>query len=196
MNRFRVEFLVLMLVAMPMFWHCSGGKPVAKGMVTDRAKTPTLQASDITTIISDSGITRYRITTPDMKIYDQAERSHWLFAQGLHFERFDESYKVDAQIDCKHAIYYDKDKFWTLKDSVRCTNISGEMFETNLLNWDEAEERIFSDQPIKITKDNMIINGIGFESNQMLTRYKINRVTGVVPIDKAEDSTAVATPAE
>lgn len=196
MNRFRVEFLVLLLVAMPMFWHCSGGKPVAKGMVTDRANTPSLQASDITTIISDSGITRYRITTPDMQIYDKAERSHWLFPRGLHFERFDESYQVDAQIDCKYAIYYDKEKFWTLKDSVCCTNISGEMFETNLLNWDEAAERIFSDQPIKITKDNMIINGIGFESNQMLTRYKINRVTGIVPIDETEDSTAVATPAE
>ena len=34
----------------------------------------------------------------------------------------------------------------------------------------------------------MIINGIGFESNQMLTKYRINKVTGVLPIDNDEDS--------
>ena len=29
----------------------------------------------------------------------------------------------------------------------------------------------------------MIINGIGFESNQMMTRYRINKITGVLPVD-------------
>ena len=175
---------------MPIFWHCSGGKPVAEGKVSDKAKTPTLQASEITTVISDSGITRYRITTPDMAIYDNAERSHWLFPRGLHFERFDFNLSIDAQVDCKYAIYYDKERLWILRDSVRCYNISGEIFETNLLNWDETEERIYSNQPIKITKKDMIINGIGFESNQMLTRYQINKVTGILPIDSEETDSA------
>ena len=63
------------------------------------------------------------------------------------------------------------------------TNISGETFETNQLNWDEANQRIYSDSPIRITRSTMIINGIGFESNQMMTRYRINKITGVLPID-------------
>ena len=167
---------------------CSDNKPVIRGKVGDLQKTPSLIATDISTVISDSGITRYRITTPRMLIFDRAERSHWFFPKGLHFERFDEHYKADAQIDCRWGGYYDQEKLWILKDSVRCTNISGETFSTNRLNWDERAQRIYSDSAITITKKSMIINGIGFESNQMLTKYRINKVTGVLPIDNDEDS--------
>lgn len=166
---------------------CSDSKPITDGRIDDRQKTPSLTALDISTVISDSGITRYRITTPKMLIFDKEERSNWSFPQGLHFERFDENYKTDAQIDCRWAIYYDRERLWVLKDSVRCTNIEGEKFETNLLNWDELNQRIYSDAPISITKATMIIHGIGFESNQMLTKYRINKVTGVLPIDSEEE---------
>mgnify|MGYP000012003661 FL=1 len=163
--------------------QCTHNKPIAHGTISDRQMTPSLTAIDISTVISDSGITRYRITTPKMLIFDKAERSNWLFPKGLHFERFNERYEADASVDCRWAIYYDIERRWILKDSVRCTNISGETFETNQLNWDEANQRIYSDSPIRITRSTMIINGIGFESNQMMTRYRINKITGVLPID-------------
>ena len=66
---------------------CSDNKPVVRGKVGDPQKTPSLIATDISTVISDSGITRYRITTPRMLIFDRAERSHWFFPKGLHFEQ-------------------------------------------------------------------------------------------------------------
>lgn len=179
---------VLMVIFSCPFQSCSRNKPVTEGKVEDRQKTPSLVAREISTVISDSGITRYRITTPEMLIFDKEERSNWLFPKGLHFERFDENYKADAQIDCKWAIYYDIEKLWILKDSVRCTNISGETFSTDILNWDEKQQKIYSDAPISITKKTMVINGIGFESNQMLTKYRINKVTGVLPIDAEEES--------
>ncbi|MDR2684745.1 MAG: LPS export ABC transporter periplasmic protein LptC [Prevotellaceae bacterium] len=178
-------FAAVVLLFLPIC--CSNEKPQITSSVIDRAETPQLKAINISTIISDSGITRYRITTPEWYIYDKAAEPYWLFPRGLHFDRFDENYDVDAQIDCNHAVYYDKIQLWVLKDSVRCTNIQGEQFETNLLNWNQREERIYSDSAISIQKKTMIINGIGFESNQMLTKYRINKVTGILPID--EDST-------
>jgi len=170
---------------------CSKSKQQIVDAVGDRAEAARLKAINVTTIISDSGITRYRITTPEWYIYDRAAEPYWLFPQGLHFERFDQNYNVDAKIDCKHAIYYDKKQFWILSDSVSCTNIEGEKFETNLLNWDERGEKIYSDSAISITKKHLIIKGIGFESNQTLTNYRTRQVTGILPIDNeetAEDS--------
>jgi len=87
---------------------CTNKKPDITDSVGNRAETARLKALDITTIISDSGITRYRITADEWLVFDKATEPHWLFPQGLHFERFDQNYNVDAQIDCKHATYYDK----------------------------------------------------------------------------------------
>jgi len=165
---------------------CTNTKPIIDS-VGNRAETAVLKALTITTIVSDSGITRYRITTPEWLIFDKAAEPYWLFPNGLHFERFDINYNVDAKIDCKYAIYYDKLRLWVLKDSVRCTNVEGELFESNILNWNENEQRIYSDAAIKITKKNLIINGIGFESNQTLTNYRTQKVTGVLPVDENEE---------
>jgi LPS export ABC transporter protein LptC len=182
---FTTAFIVVVLLFLSI--GCSNDKPQITDSVIDRAETPHLKAMNISTIISDSGITRYRITTPEWFVFDKAVEPYWLFPKGLHFDRFDEQYNVDAQIDCNHAIYYNKLQHWILTDSVKCTNIEGEQFSTNLLNWNQREERIYSDSAITIQKKTMIINGLGFESNQTLTKYRINKVTGILPIDN--DST-------
>jgi len=174
------------IVALFSFIGCTNKKPDITDSVVNRAETARLKAYDITTIVSDSGITRYRIMADEWLVFDKAAEPYWLFPQGLHFERFDENYNVDAKIDCKHAIYYDKLRLWILRDSVRCTNIEGEQFETSLLNWNEFEQRIYSDSAITITKKNLIIKGIGFESNQTLTNYRTHQVTGILPVDDAE----------
>ncbi|MDR0828562.1 MAG: LPS export ABC transporter periplasmic protein LptC [Prevotellaceae bacterium] len=184
---FRIIYYLLFIIHCSLFASCTNNKPQIADSVIDRAESPRLKATEITTIISDSGITRYRITTKEWYVFDKAAEPYWLFPNGLHFDRFDEHYNVDAQIDCNHATYYDKKQLWVLKDSVKCTNIEGEQFSTNLLHWSQLEERIYSDSAISIQKKTMIINGLGFESNQTLTIYRINKVTGIIPLDN--DST-------
>lgn len=186
-SRNLVKTAFVAVVALFLSISCTNKKPDITDSVGDRAEAARLKALNITTIVSDSGITRYRITADEWLVFDKAVEPYWLFPQGLHFERFDQNYNVDAQIDCKYATYYDKLRLWVLKDSVRCTNIEGEQFETNLLNWNEYEQRIYSDSAITITKKNLIIKGIGFESNQTLTNYHTHQVTGILPVDEEEE---------
>ena len=187
---FMVPSIVIFVVVLVSFNSIlkKNDKPQITESVGDRAETARLKALEITTIISDSGVTRYRITTSEMYIFDKATEPYWFFPQGLHFEKFDPNFNVDAKIDCKHAIYYDKKQHWVLSDSVCCTNIEGEKFETNLLNWNERDEKIYSDSAIKITKKDLIINGIGFESNQTLTNYRTWGATGILPVDQEEEN--------
>jgi LPS export ABC transporter protein LptC len=162
-------------------------KPHITDSVSDRTIAPRLNATDIMTIISDSGITRYRITTPQWLVYDKAEEPFWEFPQGLHFDRFDEKYNVDAQIDCRHAFFYDNIQLWVLTDSVRATNLQEERFETEKLYWNQKEERIYSDSTITIYKQGLKIIGLGFESNQTMTNYRIIQPTGIIPVDEDEN---------
>ena len=61
-------------------------------------------------------------------------------------------------------------------------NADSEFFETPQLFWNQKTERIFSDSNITITRESSIIKGVGFDSNQEMTKYTILNPTGVFPI--------------
>lgn len=176
-----VAVVLLFLVA------CSTYKPnVVEDVVQDRMQVPALKVDSVATLVSDSGITRYRITAPQWYIYDRAVEPYWDFPQGLHFDRFDTNYDVDAEIDCKRARFNETKKLWVLNDSVKALNLQGEKFETQQLYWDQQAERIYSDSLITITQKDKKIIGVGFESNQEMTRYTIKNPQGIIPVDTDE----------
>lgn len=152
--------------------------------VLNRADMPRLHSQNVTTVISDSGITRYRINTPQWDIYDRSNQPYWEFPYGVHFERFDEQLVVDANIHCEYAKYLENEQVWELKGNVRATNIQGELFETEQLFWDQKKEKIYSDSLIKITQEDYIIIGKGFESNQEMTKYQVKQSHGVIPVNE------------
>ncbi len=150
----------------------------------DRSKRPTLHAKDVQTLVSDSGVVRYRVNTAEWMVYDKAEEPNWEFPLGIRLERFTPRMDVDAEMQSKYAIYFTDKKLWDLKDSVNATNLEGEHFECDQLFWDERGERIYSNGKIKITKKDRVIYGQGFESNQTLTKYTIRRPEGIFPINE------------
>lgn len=163
-----------------------GDKPAITEAITNRSEMPRLKVDEITTIISDSGITRYRITAKVWCVYDKAAEPYWDFPEGLHLERFDENYNTDAKIDCKRARYYESRRLWELNDSVRATNLQGDQFATQQLFWSQNEERIYSDSAIVVTQRDKKIMGEGFESNQSMTRYTIRKTKGIIPVESGE----------
>jgi LPS export ABC transporter protein LptC len=158
-------------------------KPEKIGAVANRAAMPRLHETDITTIISDSGITRYRMTTPCWDIYDKASQPHWEFPQGIYFEQFDKNLKIITNIHSQYARYYENEKLWDLRGKVKMTNVQGQLFETEQILWNQLQERFYSDSLIKITEATRIIKGIGFESNQAMTHYTIRKIQGIFPVD-------------
>lgn len=157
-------------------------EPEKIGAIKNRELIPRLSAKNITTVISDSGITRYRITAPKWDVYDRATQPYWEFPQGIHFEKFDENLKVDANIHSKYARFNENEKLWELKGNVRMMNIKGELFETEHLFWNQNLERIYSDTIVKITQATSIINAVGFESNQQMTKYLFKSTKGIFPV--------------
>lgn len=168
---------------------CSNDKPDTIAAIVDRSTLPQLHALDISTVISDSGVTRYRISAPIWDIYDKASNPYWEFPKGIHFEKFDMNLKVDANIHARYAKFNENEQLWELKGKVRSTNLQGELFETEQLFWNQREERFYSDSLIKITQKSHIITGIGFESNQAMTKYVIKQPQGIFPVDERADGT-------
>ena len=177
---------ITLFVTVVCFILSCSDRPEQVDAITNRAETPSLRATEVSTVISDSGITRYRINTPEWLIYDKAEVPFWDFPQGIHLEKFDTRLNVDAEIQSNYAIYYDKKRLWDLRDSVKAVNMEGELFECDQLFWDENTEKVYSDSKIKITQKDKIITGYGFESNQALTKYVIRNPEGIFPLSEED----------
>ena len=152
---------------------------------TDPDKVPTMTTSDVQTVISDSGHTRYRIAAPLWNMFEEAKQPHWTFPQGVTCEELDHNYQTTSTLKCDSA-YFDKQKnLWTLTGNVRITNPAGDVVLTDELMWDQHQHKMYSDAFIHIEKQGRIIEGYGYESNERLTTYKLRQVEAIFPIDES-----------
>ena len=137
---------------------------------------------DVITLISDSGVTKYRISTKEWLIYDNAQEPYWLFPQGVYVEKFDSVFETEASIVSDTATYLKNKMLWRLDKNVRLENLNGEVFRTEQVFWNQRDRTIYSDSFIHIERDDEVIEGFGFTSNEQMTQYTIRRPTGVFPI--------------
>ena len=146
---------------------------------------PTMTTTDVNTIISDSGHTRYRIAAPLWNMFEEAKVPHWTFPQGVTCEELDNNYNTATTLKCDSA-YFDKDKaLWTLTGNVHITNVKGDVILTDQLMWDQQAHKMYSDAFIHIEKQGRIIEGYGYESNERLTTYTLRQVEAIFPIDES-----------
>ena len=95
---------------------------VVKGF-TDIKKVPTLRTLDVTTMISDSGITRYKIVAKEWLMFENADEPYWYFPQGIYVEQFDSLFKTEAFIIGDTAIYHKNKQLWELNGNVRMDKV-------------------------------------------------------------------------
>lgn len=174
---------LLAVVMLLSFSSCSGKKKEFGDAVVERDSLPTVRTYDVTTFISDSGITRYRVDTEDWAIYDRKKPPHWSFESGVYLEKFDTLFQIDASIKADTAYYYNKEGLWKLMGNVHIRNIKGETFDTDLLFWNEKKRKVYSDKFITINQIDRIISGYGFESDQNMTNYRIFNMEGIFYVD-------------
>ncbi len=186
----------LAVVVMLLLFSASCGKEHKEVVEVefDPDKTYTMKATDVSSLISDSGITRYRLRAKEWQIYGKAAEPHWYFPDGIYVEKFDTLFRTEASIKADTAYYYDKKGLWELIGNVEVESLQGEHFETSQLFWDQKEEKVYSDKYIRIEQEDKIITGIGFESNQDMTQYKIFDSQGVFPVSEAPADTSRVEP--
>lgn len=157
-------------------------------MAVDTKVVPMVHTEDITTLISDSGITRYRIIAKVFDIFvDSVPEPYWYFPKGIYVEKFDSVFNVEGSITADTAYrYYERQKLWRAIGNVKVVNFAGEKFETSELFWSEKEKRIYTDKFITVERKGQIHMGYGLESNQEVTNWHILNHSGTYDIP--EDS--------
>ena len=180
----RVSFALLFF-----FSSCGHDHKQYTDAITCRDSVPQMTTYDITSLVSDSGVVRYKIVTSRWDVYDRLDPSRWSFEEGVYLEKFTDSLTIDATVKADTAYYYDKEKLWELRGHVHIENLDDEIFDTSILFWNQSTERVWSDEFITIRKANgSVVTGFGFTSNQQFTNYSIRNTQGTFPVEEQSNA--------
>lgn len=155
--------------------------------VNDKDSVSIMTSYGVNTLISDSGVIKYRIVTERWDVNQIRKPSRWTFIKGLFMEQFDEQFRMQAYIQADTAWYYDQIKLWELRGRVRIRNANGLRFMSDELFWDGLKHEIYSNKYSKVITPERTMEGTYFWSDEKMSKYTITNSSG--SFVKQEDST-------
>lgn len=176
---FAIGLIVTLLLA-----ACKEDGKIGIASRVDPKKMPSMSTVNVATLISDSGITQYKIVSPLWNVYDEVDTPYWNFPKGIYLQKFDRKFNVIASVAADSARFFRLLNLWKLDGNVELRKEPGELFLTQQLFWDQRRNRLYSDSFIHIETPERMLEGHGFESNDRLTKYSIRRPTGIFPVSE------------
>lgn len=155
---------------------------VARSLHPDRM--PTMTTHNVSTMISDSGVTQYKIVAPLWEVYDEGDNPHWLFPEGIYLRKYDRKFNVIATIAADSATYFKNRNIWRLDGRVEVTKVPREVFLSQQVFWDQSKGIVYSDSFIHIENTTHMMEGYGFRAKQDFTEYSIRRPLGIFPAER------------
>lgn len=132
----------------------------------------------VNTLISDSGVIKYRIVTERWEVNTIKKPSRWEFVKGIFFEQFDEQFRVQGYIQADSAWYYDQQRLWKLRGRVSLRNVNGLIYKSQELYWDGYSHEFYSNVFSRLVTPERTIQGTCFRSDEMMTRYTVTNSKG------------------
>lgn len=144
---------------------------------------PTIEASNYQTMFTDSGEVRFSLKAPKLLRFEGDGKPYLEFPEGIELVKFDEHQKIISSITADYAKQFEKEEKWEAKNNVVATNAQGDTLKTEHLIWEEKEEKIYTEEFVRIIRENQIISGIGFQSDQSMQNWRIKNPKGTIYID-------------
>lgn len=174
--------IVLAIVASTIFVSCKNDIEKVN-LLTSRSNMPAFSVYGFETAYSDSGRIMIELKAKEMSRYEGKNLKYDEYRYGLSVRFFDDLGSVSATLRCSYARFLIEKELWEIKSDVEIDNISrNEKINTELLYWDMTRELVYSDKFVRITTEDEILTGDGFESNQDFSEWKILKPAGVISI--------------
>lgn len=174
---------------------CSEEKAHIADAVNPQDSVAFMRSRGISTLISDSGVLRYKLIAEEWDIYTHTQPPTWKFMKGMLMERFDESFHIDLHVQADTA-YLHEQRLWELRGRVVIRNVEGTLFRTEELFWDMNLHEMWSTQYMRIKTIDQELEGTDFRSNEQMTDYYVSNSKGAFPVsdvDKQQEETELPT---
>ena len=198
-----VSLNVFLFTAM-ILGSCSKEKEHIAPAVHDRDSASMMTSYGVNTLISDSGIMKYRIVAEQWEVNTVRVPSRWLFMKGIFMEQFDEKFHIEAYVQADTAYYFDQKRLWELRGNVRIRTVDGLRFASEELFWDQMRREFYSNMFSKVITPERTMQGTYFKSDERMTKYLVTNSKGSFesadfdkkeePVPQQQDSTVVVPP--
>ncbi len=175
----------LVLGAAILFWGCENDLEKIKAFSSPE-DLPIVYAENYKSTFIDSGQVRNYLEAPVLQQFETDGQPFVEFPKGVILDKFDNKKQIISSISADYAKQFTKEKRWEAKNNVVAVNSEGDTLKTEHLIWDEKAGKIYSDKFVKFVRDDKIIYGNGFESDQDMGNWRINQVKGTIYVDVEE----------
>lgn len=182
-------FLYILVLPLSLFLSCSKANEHTAPAIHDRDSVSMMVSYGVNTLVSDSGVIKYRIVSECWDVNTVRDPSRWTFLKGIFVEQFDENFHVQLYVQADTAWYYDKKKLWKLRGRVSVRNVEGLIFRSEELFWDGMVHELYSYKLSIVTTPERVLSGTYFRSDERMTRYTISNSEGSFEQNVAENDT-------
>lgn len=183
------------LIAACLLTACHEAQEHTAPAINERDSVSMMTSYGVNTLISDSGVIKYRIVTERWDVNTVREPSRWEFMKGVFFEQFDENFHVEGYIQADTAWYYDKLRLWKLRGRVRIRNVNGLIYTSEELFWDGLKHEFYSNVFSRVVTPERTLEGTYFRSDEHMDHYIVSNSKGSFVREDEERPTApVAAP--
>ena len=174
----RLLLMLLTIVLLVVNIACSEEHEHIAPAIYPQDSVPMMMSYGVNTLISDSGVIKYRIVTEQWEVNPNRDPSRWVFEKGLFLEQFDLAMHVQSYIQCDTAYYYDIKKLWELHGRVKILTKRGLRFSSEELFWDERSHELYSNKFSHLITEDKELQGNRFRSNEQMTKYSVKTTKG------------------
>lgn len=191
--------LLYILIILALTIACEQEKEHTAPAINDRDSVSMMRSYGVNTLISDSGVMKYRIIAEEWEVNVVRNPSRWIFPKGMFMEQFDEQFHIEAYVQCDTAYYYDMNHLWELRGNVRIRTVNGLRFSSNELFWDQTMHEFYSNKFSRVITPERTMEGTYFRSDENMQKYYVSNSKGSfekADFDKKEESTPQQTPGD
>ncbi len=183
-KNFIMRWSYCLVLSMVLLVACDNEVPEIQNISRDQLKIE--KGKEVEIIYSDSAQVRVRVTGPTMLYYTDINNPRQEFPDGVKAFFYNAGKNDQSVLTGKYAIRDERKKQVIVRDSVIWESVTDGRLETSELIWDESTNVIRSTKFTKITRQNEVIYGYNFETNDKLTQWRFRNPKGTFKIDELE----------
>lgn len=174
MHLHKLFYIAVLFVSLALFSCDEKFEPPKSDLSPENIPIQESWNSDVT--FSDSGFVKAILKAGHISAF--SDKGYTVIDSGAVVD-FYKNGEIVSTLTGNRGKVEDNTKDIEIFDSVRVVNKAGSELRTSKLLWKNKTQKVYSDVFVRITTPKEIIEGVGFESDQNLTNYKIYQVSGV-----------------
>jgi LPS export ABC transporter protein LptC len=185
--------VIVLLLGCVLMLSCGNRKKSMDTVSINADTLPMMHSESIVSLISQEGITKYRMQAQVLDVYSNDSVSYWHFPKGAFMEEFDSLLHVSGSVKADTVYMYDKQSLWKLVGNVVIQTTKGETFLTSLLFFNQKEppwslNAVYTDSLVEIHKPGSIevLFSKGIRANQSMSKYTFYQNYAELLVEESE----------